>query len=607
MNLPPRDDTFHPVLEAAQVLLKRQAFAEAARLLTNHATALLEQGAAAKLEGFMAEFPADWLDESSDLRYLTGLVRVQQGQLDEALKLLERARFSFSVAGNFTQAVSAGLAIVRLHFRLDNIHTANHYLYDVVRPLIEEGIVTELRLHGEFYRLLSEISPDHGRLADSIVYAQRAFAAYQATQDLSGQYLALIRLAGAHVHLGNYEEAAAKLDAAKTVYEVGNLGLVARSRMLNAAIHLHWYQNRLDEALGFAYEYLKAVDSTPHSNFRVYARVLLGNLRRAAGAYAEADEWYSATRLLTEQIAYQRYRPWIDAQAGWLRVLEGRFEEARLLHHAALQKADLGEAMSYQVGLAVLNLLEGHLSVAERLLTESLTYYMESGDELSTCGLRFYLAQIALQGNQGDVALAHLSQALSWMAQRRIVYFPHWWHPQLVGAVCTFALTSEIYPDVAERIFVFSLGAAGVQALEHLLQGESCEGRVHAHRVLQLMEVRDLDELAHLSDVPAKHVLAGLLQNGKLRRDAFARLQVELTTAATRSKPNATALAVFGLYVHGATREEIARQLTCTVANVRNYVTLIYTHFGLAAKNFTSRDERRRELARLARAKGYID
>ena len=607
MSLPLREERIHPVVAAVQVLLKRGAFAEAASLLASHATTLLEQGALAKLEEFLAEFPADWQHESSELRYLTGLVYIQHGQLDEALKLLERARFSFSVAGSHTQAVSAGLAIVHLHFRLDNIQTANHYLHDVVRPLIEDGVVTDLRLHGEFYRLLSEISPDHGRLADSILYAQRAFAAYQAIQDIAGQYLALIRLADAHVHLDNYEEAAAKLDVAKTVCEVGNLGLLARGRMLNVAIHLHWYQGRFDEALRYAHEYLKTVDSAPHSNFRVYARVLLGNLHRGAGAYAEADAWYTATRQLTEQIAYERYRPWIDAQSGWLRVLEGRAEEARLLHHAALQKADLGEAMSYQVGLAVLNLLEGHLGVAKRLLTESLTYYVTSGDELSTCGIRLYLAQVALQGNQGDIALAHLSQAFDWMAQRRIVYFPHWWHPGLVSKICAFALTSEIYPDVVERIFVFSLGEAGLHELERLLEGESHEGRAHAHRVLQLMEVRDLDELAHLSDTPAKRVLSGLLQSGKLRRDAFARLQAELATAATRPKANATALAVFGLYVNGYSREEIAKQVDCTIANVRNYITLVYQRFGLCARGFGSREGRRRELVRLARTKGYID
>jgi tetratricopeptide (TPR) repeat protein len=599
-------DDFQTLFASLHILLERGEFMAAAALLADQAPAMLDQGQQTHLEALLAAFPAPFTDENTELRYVSGLVRAQAGDHEAARNLLERARFAFLLDQNFAKATSAALAIVRLHFRLDNIFAANHYLQDVIRPLIDGGQVTDQRLHGLFYYFCSEISSDLGQLAQGVEYAQRAFLAYQNARDVAGQFMALIRLVSALTHLGNYVEAEAKLDAAQSWFAVGNLGARAQMRLLNATIHLYWYQARWEQAMTAAQAYLTLVDREPQSNFRVLARVLLGNLLRATGDYAGADAWYTTTRPLIGQLVFERYSPWVDVQTGWLRILEGRTGEARLLLNGALRNADLGEAMSFQVGLAVVNLLEGHLPTAERLLQESLAYYTRAADGLATCAIRCYLGLVALRRGQLAAGLEYLNLALGWLAQQHLDYFPHWWHPQLLSEVCVQALRADLYPEVAERILVFHLGEVGVAALRPLLTAENSEAHTHAERVLRLIEARRLDLLAPFADSPGKRVLAQLLQQGQLRRECFDQLQSELMTAHERAQPNPTALAIFALYVIGYQRTEIALRVACSLANVRNYITFFYRHFGLADQQFATRNERRQRLSDLARERGYI-
>lgn len=595
------------ILSSIWMLLERRNFDEAALLLAAHTPTLLDDGRASEVATLLAAFPAEQIDENCDLMYITGLVRARMGQLDDALNLLERAYHSFLVARqDVTQAVKAGLAIVDLYFRQDNVRAAHHYLHDVIEPFIQNGSLDDLRLHGQFYLYLADISPDYGKLAATVDYCQRAYAVYQTVQDIAGQCRALTRMASALVHLGNYVEAEAKLEVAKACFRMGKLGVLAWLRILNAELHLYWYQGRLRQAMQVGHEYLAKADQIEHSNFRVYARILLGNLARAAGDFAAAEAWYASTRTVVDEIGYQRHAPWVDVQLAWLYILQERLSEARLLLHAALRSADLGEAMSYQVGLAVVNLIEGEVRVAERLLHDSLEFYVGSGDELSASAIRFYLTLVLWHQGRTDEALSQLTAALRWMAQRNIDTFPHWWHPQLVSNVCIHALSADLYTDLVERMFTYQLGAAGVQVLQRNTQHQNPNVQLHTQRILRLIAGRDAHELDHLADTPSRRVLTTLLQNGKLRRERFHELETELTTAPKRRKPNPTALAVFGLYVNGSSREEIAAQVGCSVANVRNYITLVYRRFGLSHSRSNSREERRRQLVQLARARGYI-
>jgi tetratricopeptide (TPR) repeat protein len=595
------------ILSSVRARLEQRDFDAAALLLADHTPDLLEQGWGSEVATLLGAFPAELVNENSDLMYISGLLRARTGQLDDALNLLERARHSFLVTQQAPlKAANAGLAIVEIYFRQDNVRTAHHYLRDVIEPSISNGMLDDLRLQGRFYLYLADISPDFGRLAASVDYCRRAYIAYQTIQDIGGQCRALTRMAGLLVHLGDYAEAEAKLVVAKACFRLGDLGAMAWLRILNAELHLHWYRGHLADAMRVALEYLAQAEQVEHTHFRVYALLLVGNLARAKNDFAAAERWYTMARTVVEEVGFQRYAPWLDVQMAWLRILQERLTDARLLLYSALRQADLGEAMSFQMGLAVINLLESQPRVAERLLRDSLGFYVDSGDELSGSAIRLYLTLALTQQERHDEALTMLAEALGWMAQRHIDTFPHWWHPHLVSTVCIQALAADLYTDLVERMFVHHLGDVGVRTLQRHTGHENPLLRAHVGRILHLLTGPNLPELDHLPDSPSKRALATLIQLGKLRRERFAELERELTTAHKWRKPNPTALAVFAFYVNGYTREEIAAQLDCSVANVRNYITLAYHHFGPPSNGPASRAGRRQQLVQLAQARGYI-
>ena len=98
-----------------------------------------------------------------------------------------------------------------------------------------------------------------------------------------------------------------------------------------------------------------------------------------------------------------------------------------------------------------------------------------------------------------------------------------------------------------------------------------------------------------------------LLCNGELQAERYPYLEQELMTANYRRLPNVTLLAVFGLYINGVSRNEIATQLECSIENVRNYITQIYRHFGIAARAFSTRRARWQRLVEIARERGFIE
>jgi len=602
----PNSLEFQSVHDSVCTLLAAGALDEAVQMLFNQIEPLLEQSDWQSVHALLTLFPIIAFEETTDLRYVEGLIYAKAGLLSEATNLLERARFSYTVQHSYNKMARCSLELARLCLSRENFRTAYYHLHEEVEPLIEQRVVDDPALRARFFLRMAELCPDVGRLRATVDYAQQALNTYKTINDNTGQFYALVRLASSALALGEYAEAASRLDMAKACHTAAHLGGNAQARLLNLTIHLAWYQGHLPAALASAHTYLQLVDQEQLSNFQVYARMLLGNLERCVGQFALAEHWYAETRHLIATLNYPLYLPWVDAQTAWLRVLEGRLGEARMLIHSSLKTSDLGQSMSFQVVLALINLLDGQGAVAERLLGESLTFYTTSGDSLSCSALQIYLALVKLK--RGELATAQdcLHKALGWLAQQRLDGFPHWWHPGLVAEACAYALTTDIFPDVAERIFVNRLGKDGVGALRNLLYGSNPTASLRAGQLLTLIEGYVFTELADFDDTPNKRVIEELLQAGKLRREGFAALKQLLMTARQRQTANPTLLATFGLYVNGYTRAEIAHQLSCSVANVRNYINLIYHIFGVGDGGLASRRDRQKRLAELAHTRGFI-
>ena len=594
------------ILKAIATPQQAQDYTLAGKLLAHHVETILDVGGVATAGALLADFPPDLIHENQDLCYATGLLHARNGQIQPAIQRLDRARFAYAAGHYIEQAVRCSLELARLYCSREAFQTAYYHLRDYVQPWLEQGCVPSPTLRARFYLRMAEITPDIGRLGETVPYARHALAIYQETNDLRGQYFTLVRIASALLHLAQYSEAATAIAQAKACLAVGDFGAVERARVYNLESHYHWHRGQLQEAVAIAQCYLTLADQEPTSNFRAYARILLANLYRDLGQFATATAWYAATRQVTAELAYPLYEPWIDAQVAWLYLLQDQLDPARRHIHASLETADLGQTMSFQVTLAVMHLLEGQFTVAERLLTESLAFYTQSGDELAVCTLRCYLALVALRQGQTTFAQTQLAQALAWLAQRHIDYLPYWWHPTLLSEILTQALVADLYPDVVERIFLNHLQEAGKGKLRELLHGTDPAAAQKAYHLLHSLGDTVYDLVAHLPAGPAKEVLVTLLESGQLCPAAYPRLERELITATHRPKPNSTLMAVFGLYVHGLSREEIAERLECSRPGVRNYITAIYEHFGVKANEFTTRRARWLRLVEVVQKQGFI-
>ncbi|MEZ4614686.1 MAG: hypothetical protein R2867_04110 [Caldilineaceae bacterium] len=451
---------------------------------------------------------------------------------------------------------------------------------------------------------MANLATEIGHLHISTDYAQKSLTLYAETGDLLGQFRAQLRMARNFIQQGHYGEAQSRLRLARDYFYIGTLGIATEIQLLNAEIHLRWYQGKINDALQPAQLYLKLADRAQLRNARLYARILLGNLYRDRGDFQLAAQWYDETQSVINEYNHRPYQPWLDAQRAWLLILQGEIDQALSHITSALATTDHGQKMSFQVSRAVLYLLQREPEQAELLLQESLHFYEQSGDPMAACAIRIYLANAAWQRGNTAVLVRQLQTIFQWLEQHNIDALPYWWHPQIVTDVCVQALIANIAPCIVDQMIVRRLKHQSIHALARYLDADDLDIRQRVNQLLTKVTGENEMLLAHLEESPAKQVLQELLESGKLQAEHYLRLEVELMTAKQRRRPNPTLVAVFALHIHGIKRRTIAERLECSTENVRNYITAIYQHFDLPAKAFHNRAARRQQLAKLARENG---
>jgi hypothetical protein len=206
-----------------------------------------------------------------------GLLLARAGDIQAAIKRLERARFSYTIANpQLDQAVRCSLELARLYCSREQFQAAYHHLQTEVEPLLTKGVVTDPALCARFYLRMAELTPDIGLLPATATYARQALKHYRTVGDRTGELRALLRLLLPLRHQGEFAEAVTLLTLAQGCLSDGKVTDLDRARVLNAEIHFHWYRGQLATALPLAEAYVALADRVPTSNFRVYARMLLG-------------------------------------------------------------------------------------------------------------------------------------------------------------------------------------------------------------------------------------------------------------------------------------------------------------------------------------------
>lgn len=576
--------------EAAATLLAAQG----AQLATHAPQALLL---------LLNRLPAS-LRTSPHLLSLQGLAHVATGKYAEAITSFQDARLGFLAQGMLGDALRVNLELVRLYHLCEELGQARLYT-QLAADLLQAPTLDDAGLAADALLRIATLAPDIGMYAQGTALAQQALRSYEQRGDLAGACDALLLLFSFHNQTGQYQDSASYLHMARHLQASAQLGPRYAVAILNKDAHWHWYQGMLAPARALAQRAILLADQNDQQKQRVYNRLVAGNIARAMGDAGAAEAWYAETEQLAEEIGFTLFLCWIDVQRAWLALLQGEYAPARQLLQRALQTQDYGQAMSFSVFLAVLyGLTDRHLEATE-VLERSLAFYQASNDPLSVCAIRLHLAANYLAMARAEDAAQALTAALGWMADRRIDYLPHWWHPAIMTRLCIHALEKGIYANTAEVMLVKHLGKSALSAVQPLLHSAEPPVRRRALDVLEAIEGDPLSMLGVDRDLSARAVLSALLTSGQTAAEGLVRLSDFLATAAQRPAPNPTIMAIFGLYVHGATRKAIAAQLHLSEQAVRNYINYIYRVFGLPYEP-AQRRERREELHKRALEAGFI-
>ena len=537
--------------------------------------------------------------------YLQAIWLRRNGQLLEANWHLTQAKLAYVTCDQPQGAVRATLELARLAHPQEGWPLAHRYLFDEVQPFFAQQQVDDPILQAHCYLQMAEVVRDQGDWSTATHYAHQALNCYQTLHHAYGQVLIHIWLVSYALHCGDRPAAQTHLQAAQEQAVTANLGQPVEAQLLYGELLVAWHQRAFATALPLAEQYLTVANARSCSLEQIEARLLLGNLHRDIGDYQLAHSWYVDANTVIEQIGYQGYLPRLQAELAWLYLLEGEFSVARAVVEQEMPTTLPIQRAALQVILAVLEMLDGEWEAADDLLAEAAAFYTKAGNRLGLCTLQLYRAYNALHQDKTMAALQQLEEALRWLRKQELTAFPQWWHPKILAEVCTHALLSNLYPELVEQILVQHLGKTSLPFLKLLDTTADIELRRRALRLQQRI-MGSGDPVTHLSAGANKRVIEELLDQGNLRAEAYRELEAELMTATNRLTPNPTIIAVFGLYVKGWSRAEIAEELECSTENVRNYITIIYNHFGLPAFRFHKREARRQKLIEVAQARGFI-
>jgi tetratricopeptide (TPR) repeat protein len=592
------------LLEQIRALLQRQDHEAAVRLLIEKQQ-LLRSGDPGMVLHLLRLLPLWTVQGSAQLLWLQGWAEARTGSYAAAAASLENARLDLIAQRQQTDALRVVLELARLHHLLEDLGMARLYT-QMASDLLRELHLGDPGVEAEAVLRVAMLAPDIGLYREGEDLARRALRLYELQGDRAGVCSVWLLLFSFHNQTGRYQASGSYLRQAQQLVDSANLGPVYAVSVLNKRAHWYWYQGNLAAGLKQALAAVELADASAQPKWQVYNRLVVGNLARAMGDSRTALRWYMETERLAKSTGFERFVCWIDINWAWLEILQERYEPARERIHRVLQTHDRGQAMSFSVFLAVLYSLTGRIQEAVDLLQRSLIFYQESHDLLSTCSIRLQLAACFLANGQREQAEALLAQALRWMAEQRIDYLPHWWHPATMVRLCIHALEQGLAPGTAEQILVEHLGDLASEAVLPLLQKDNPAVCQRAVDILERLERGPLAVLGTIHEPRVRAVLSELLAMRRLRASALPKLAERLTGSGQSRRPNPTLLAVFGLYLYGATRQEIALRLHISSNVVRNYINQIYQAFRLSYQA-SQRDERRRQLWDLAQQAGYVE
>ena len=460
-------------------------------------------------------------------------------------------------------------------------------------------------LEAELSMAIAWLWPDLGRNDLAATWSTRALHRFEAAGSLPGQVEALWVLSVVHTYQARLLDAIALLERALRLHELAGAGPLRRLFLLNVRAHIALYAGDIDTGLRIVREETAPlVELLPNSKPALYLAMaetaLLCHRMEWPGALAALDRAEAVASASSDD----GFLPWIAMERGWVKLMTGAPVGA--VRRELIDSIDPQNQATWRrftTEMAILDILEGRMSDAERRLKSTLDQYRLAEELLADFSVHVYLAFVLLRKGAMAACWSEIDQAFSWAEAMAIDGFPHLWHPGIVAEVCLEALRRSIHPQWAEIVIVRRLGDVAVPGLMRLASDPREAVSQRARSVLDALDTnRWLPLLGRHAEPAIRDALIRHLALGNLSLSKLGELAARLGDS---DRPNWQRLAVFGHYAAtDYSRREIAEDLVLSESAVKKHIATIRHTFGVDGAG--GRDTGRFQVQEAARTERFV-
>jgi len=403
--------------EAIRHYLDAQAFEQAQRLVEEVATWAFSSGRWSSLL-FWIESLDGKVSSSPWIHYWQSKVYADSGRLDEAMESLENARQRFAESEDRSGVIKTALQesyIHRLRADYDQAIAKGQEVLSVLSGAgQEETRARALRTLGICHGL-------QGRLEEGLLELEEALRLFESLRDgYEYDVAATIHDIGTIYYLADTEKYLHYSRKALPLWRrLGATGPLAIT--LNNIGVAEYRQERYEDALVTLEEALSECEAMGLIRPQAYARATMGDVYRAKGEYALAQQGYETALALAEEADEGFLISYLWDALGNVSRTRGYHEEAEEFIGQAIDTAyDHGsdrEVAACQISLGILRHVQGRHNDALRLLKQAVSSLGDTGDKQELARAYLHLAAVLFSQQAESEAMLNLELGLDILSQ----------------------------------------------------------------------------------------------------------------------------------------------------------------------------------------------
>jgi LuxR family maltose regulon positive regulatory protein len=395
---------------AVSFYVEGQLWDDAIRALRAAAESLLAYGRAETLRGWLESMPRELIRREPELFLLRARVRVDLGELDEALQIISE------LLQQDPPEVVRGLALLyrgaclsRKGQHQEAVRTCRN------AATMLTGAAAPPQVEAEANLRLGVAIGASGQFARAVPPLRKALAQAEKLGDVRTASIAADDLAVAFGNLGQIDQAQMYLEKARQGW--ANLGNDYRLvRTLNNLGMMYSLQGEYEESALILAEAIDRSRATNNARIEAIATLSLADVRRDTGQYDQAIDLYNNGLEKARRLGEAYFIDYAVDALGMTYMLMGDLQKAEsLIRHAAAEVSERGgvyENGLLSLSLGILNHLRGDFGESAARLEHAVRVLKASGAAREEARAHFHLAHVYLATNSRRRALAALQEVV---------------------------------------------------------------------------------------------------------------------------------------------------------------------------------------------------